>query len=271
MNAGTNTGFSAVDDHPDTAALVAALDEQADLPAIRRLRESAIAFLSPSSGDGVIDAGCGTGDMTRLLAATVAPGGTAVGIDTSSTMITEAKRRTIPGSLRLEFRRGDVTRLEFADACFDCSYSERVFQHLKEPEAALAELVRITKPEGRIAVIDTDWGMHAIHGAERRLTDRVVGCWVDHMPNGRSGRRLPALFAAAGMTDTLMTADTITTTHARRPAMEPFATMASVAEHHGALTNAEASRWLSDLAEASAGGTFFWAITLFLVAATLPA
>ena len=174
-------------------------------------------------------------------------------------------------ALPVEYLPGDVTRLDLAAASFDGAYSERVFQHLDDPEAALAELVRVTRPGGRIVVIDTDWGMHAIHGADPSLTGRVVACWAEHAANGWSGRRLPALFADAGLADPVVVTDTITSTDARLPAMEPFATMASVAEQRGVLsrTTRLGPGW-PRLANASADGSFFWAVTLFLVAATRP-
>jgi hypothetical protein len=54
------------------------------------------------------------------------------------------------------------------------------------------------------------------------------------------------------------------------PAMEPFATMASVAEHRGALTRDDTRAWPTQLADASATGSFFWAVTMFLGAVRRP-
>ena len=81
-------------------------------------------------------------------------------------MLTEARRRTVRPSLPVDFRAGDVTRLDLADAAFDGTYCERVFQHVGDVTTAMDELVRVTRPGGRIVVVDTDWGMHAIHGAD---------------------------------------------------------------------------------------------------------
>lgn len=262
-------GFVTVDEDPDQDALVAALDEQAQFPAVKRLRAVAVELLAPVPGRRLLDAGCGIGDMTRLLAAGVAPGGTVIGVDTSATMLAEARRRTSP-ELPAVFRHGDVTRLDLDGESFDSTYSERVLQHLERPEVALSELVRVTRSGGRIVVVDTDWGMHALHGADPSLTARILTRWAEQAPNGWSGRRLPALFGDAGLTEPDIVADTITTTRARFPALEPFATMASVAEAHGDITAQDAQRWLGQLADASSSGTFFWAITMFLVAATKP-
>lgn len=264
-----STGFAAVDDDPDHAALVAALDAQARFPAVKRLRAAAVGLLAPVPGNHLLDAGCGIGDMTRQLAGYVGPGGLVVGIDTSTTMLAEARRRT-PDTLPAVFRSGDVTRLDLDGGCFDGVYCERVLQHLEHPERALGELLRVTRPGGRIVVVDTDWGMHAVHGADPLLTTRILDRWAARTPNGWAGRRLPALFADAGLADPVIVADTITATTAHSPAMEPFATMAARADEDGAVSSPEAARWLRQLADASSNGTFFWAIAMFLVAATKP-
>jgi ubiquinone/menaquinone biosynthesis C-methylase UbiE len=262
--------FGAVDDHPDAESLIAALDVQASLQAIRRLRASAVRLLAPRSGHRLIDVGCGTGDVTRLLAARVGPSGKVTGIDTSATMLAEARRRTAEHPLPIELRHGDITHLAAGDGEFDGVYSERVFQHLAAPDAAMAELVRITRPGGRIVVIDTDWGMHAIHGGDPAITSRVTTCWAEHAANGWAGRQLPALFARAGLTDPVIATDTITSRDPRPPSLEPFATMAAVAEHRGVLTGDEALTWLTQLTDAGTDGTFFWAVTLISVGATRP-
>jgi SAM-dependent methyltransferase len=263
--------FSAVDSSVDGAALVAALDEQAELPAIERLRATVLELLVPRPGSRLLDAGCGTGDVVRRLATNVGATGRVVGVDASATMLHEARRRTVDPTLPVEFHRADITRLPCDDATFDGAYCERVFQHLHDPHAAMTELVRVTRPGGRIAVVDTDWGMHAIHGADSTLTARIIACWAALSANCRAGRQLPAQFIDAGLGDPLVVADTITSRDPRPPSLQPFATMAGAAEHHGVVTARDADDWLRQLTEAGAQGTFFWAVTLIGVVATRPA
>jgi SAM-dependent methyltransferase len=258
--------FSAVDADASAAALVAALDDIASLPAVQRLRGTATEMLAPRLGHRLVDVGCGTGDVLLMLASLVGPTGSVVGIEPSKTMLAEARRRAGERSMPIELRQGDATRLDLDDASFDGARCERVFQHLSAPEAAMAELVRVTKPRGRIVVIDTDWGMHAIHGADPQLTARVVGCWADNAANGWSGRRLPALFVDAGIHEPVVVAETFTSVDPRRPALPPFTIMAAAAERTGALSAGEAEAWLAQLAEAARRGQFFWAATMFAVA-----
>jgi SAM-dependent methyltransferase len=180
-------------------------------------------------------------------------------------MLYEARRRTGDTAPRVEFRPGDIERLDFDDATFDGVTCERVFQHLDAPDTAIGELVRVTRPGGRIAVIDTDWGMHAIHGADPDVTARIIAHWSRTAANGWSGRQLPALFTGAGIDDPAVVAETFTTTDPRRPTMAPFTSMADTAVNAGAITGDEAAAWLAELADAGTTGSFFWAVTMFAV------
>lgn len=185
---GTNTlgSFSSVDTNPDVGALVAALDEQASVPAIQRLRAAATGLLGVGLGHRLAELGCGTGDLARALAGRVGPTGLVLGIDASESMLTEARRRAATSTLPVEFRRSDITNLDLDDASFDGTVCERVLQHLHSPRAAIAELVRITRPGGRVVVIDTDWGLHAINGADPGLTARSSGAGRSRRPTHSS-------------------------------------------------------------------------------------
>ena len=262
--------FSEVDATPDAAPFIGALDDIAALPAVQRLRATANELLAIRLGHRLVDVGCGTGDQVRALAAAVGPTGSVIGVDPSELLLAEARRRTGWRAGPVEFRLGDATHLDLDDASVDGARCERVFQHLVDPPAAMAELVRVTRPGGRIVVVDTDWGMHAVHGADPALTDRVLAAWLEEPPNARAGRRLPELFAAHGMPQPVVVAETFATTDPLRPTLSPFPMLADLAARTGAVTADEAARWLAELAEAGREDRFFWAFTMFAVAATRP-
>lgn len=117
---------------------------------------------------------------------------------------------------------------------------ERVFQHVASPHEAMAELVRITRPGARIVVIDTDWGLHAIHGADPDLTAVIIDCWASNAAHGLAGRQLPTLFADAGLCDPTVIAETMTGTDPQQPSAPPFAAMAAVACRAGTISTADA-------------------------------
>src|SRR5664280_2662475 len=111
-------------------------------------------------------------------------------------------------SLPLRFAAGDARDLPFPAGSFDACRAERVFQHLPDPLRALTEMIRVTRPGGRVLVLDTDWGTTAVNGAGRRLTQRVLEGFGDHIAQGWIGRQLPGLFHQAGLNDVVVAAET---------------------------------------------------------------
>jgi ubiquinone/menaquinone biosynthesis C-methylase UbiE len=79
-----------------------------------------------------------------------------VGLDLSQIMIEEAKRRVQDTGLPLRFVQADIQRLPFEDATFDRCYADRIFIHLPDPQLALAELVCVTRPGGKIVIAEGD-------------------------------------------------------------------------------------------------------------------
>jgi ubiquinone/menaquinone biosynthesis C-methylase UbiE len=107
-----------------------------------------------SAHDRVLDVGCGSGSMARLIARSF-PRSQVVGVDLREQYLDFAKARAAKEKIRnLAFRRGDVFALPFPDASFDVVWAKYLLQWLKEPERALAELKRVTKPGGFVVSCD---------------------------------------------------------------------------------------------------------------------
>lgn len=134
----------------------------------RRLAEQAKALpvrqhlLSTGLAEGMaaLDAGCGPGLITSLIAELVGPSGQVVGLDLHGPRLEEA--RALCAHLpQCCFVQGDVRRTGLAEASFDYVWSQYVFEYLPDPERALEELLRVTRPGGRVVVADVDGlGMH---------------------------------------------------------------------------------------------------------------
>jgi ubiquinone/menaquinone biosynthesis C-methylase UbiE len=132
----------------------------------------------------LLDAGTGTGRMLELLASHTGRG---LGIDVSPEMLAIARDRLVKaGASHCQVRRGDVYRLPFADgtaiAGFDAVIFHQVLHYLDDPQAALREAIRVTRPGGRILI--ADFAPHALEflreeHAHRRLgfSDREVQSW----------------------------------------------------------------------------------------------
>jgi ubiquinone/menaquinone biosynthesis C-methylase UbiE len=100
----------------------------------------------------VLDLGCGTGAITRDIAAAVTPHGQVVGVDVNVALIEEARR--VHGAVSgLAFEVCDVYTLPFR-ASFDLVSVARVLQWLAHPLDALRMLVAATKPGGQLVILD---------------------------------------------------------------------------------------------------------------------
>jgi ubiquinone/menaquinone biosynthesis C-methylase UbiE len=197
--AANETTFATVDEAVATDAFPDYLTRMAE--DLAELKAGLHAMLDVGPGERVIDVGCGTGADVRALAALVGPDGTVDGVDNSQRLVDEARLQTPLTGDGIRFHTGDAHDLPFTDAAFDAARAERVLMHLAEPARAVRELVRVTKPGGRVLIADPDHGMWALDLGDRALTRKLMAWWFDFIANPWVARSGPALAAAAGLTD----------------------------------------------------------------------
>jgi SAM-dependent methyltransferase len=111
---------------------------------------AAVEALDPPAGGIALDAGCGTGRALPALRRAVGPAGTVIGLDITPEMLTEAGRRDRRSVASLVL--GDVCRLPLPDGCVDAILGAGLLPHLGQAPAGLAELARVTRPQGRLAL-----------------------------------------------------------------------------------------------------------------------
>ncbi len=105
-------------------------------------------FAGVSSGARVLDVACGTG-VVALTAARL--GATATGSDLTPALIERARENAELAGLKAEFQEADVEALPFDDGSFDVVLSQFGHMFAPRPEVALAEMLRVLAPGGRIA------------------------------------------------------------------------------------------------------------------------
>lgn len=106
--------------------------------------------IDPHPGQRILDVACGTGTVTRILAD---HGATVTGLDFSHGMISEAIERH-GDHPNITFQQGDATQLPFEDNTFDATTVSFGIRNVQEPKRALAEMLRVTKPGGKILVCE---------------------------------------------------------------------------------------------------------------------
>lgn len=139
---------------PDTDAYAQGLRD------FNPLRESvissAIRDLQFPKGSRGLDAGCGIGLPTLLLAEAVGPTGHVHGVDLSPELLAHAGRIIEEHGLsrQISFHEGDVNKLQFDDKSFDWAWSmDCVGYHPSDPLPPLRELARVVKPGGSVAIL----------------------------------------------------------------------------------------------------------------------
>lgn len=150
--------------------------------------ERAVADLAPPAGATVLDVGCGTGRALPALRRAVGPGGRVVAVDATAEMLDQAARRGRTGPGRAVPLLADGLHLPLPAAVADAVLAAGYLPHLPDPATGLAELARVTRPGGRLALF------HPI--GRRALAARHGGEPAGDDP--RDPSRLPGLLAATG-------------------------------------------------------------------------
>lgn len=168
-----------------------------------RTAQDSAAYLLPrlSSGQRLLDVGCGPGTITADLAGLVAPG-EVVALDRESAVLEEVRRLAAErGLANVTTTVGDVYALGVPDGTFDVVHAHQLLQHLSDPVAALREMRRVAKPSGLVAARDADYATMTWYPAEPRLERWLEVYTAVARANGAepdAGRRLLTWARAAG-------------------------------------------------------------------------
>lgn len=142
----------APDGAPLTADQVAGLE---DFHTAGRFSTTRVAdLLAPGPDDTVLDAGSGIGGPARFLARTF--GCRVIGIDLTPEFVEIAAMigERIGETDRVEFRVGDITRIDLPDASVDHAWTQHVAMNIADRPRLYSELRRVLRPGGRLAVFD---------------------------------------------------------------------------------------------------------------------
>ena len=146
-------------------------------------RATVAAVVEP--GDRVLDACCGTGD---LAVAASRAGARVTGLDFSERMLERARRK----SGEIEWVQGDAEKLPFEDASFDAATVGFGVRNLADLERGLAELRRVLRPDGRVAILEITKPSGLLAPFYRLWFDGFVPLLGKVLPGGSAYTYLPA-------------------------------------------------------------------------------
>lgn len=132
-------------------------------------------------GMDLLEVGCGTGQITSLLADWVRPG-RVTAMDFSAAMLSKAHAKGADA----DFRQGDICAAPPANAMFDAALCFHSFPHFRDPAAALRHLAASLKPVGRLFIVHLA-GSEQINAFHRQTGGVIAG---DLLPAANQWRDL---------------------------------------------------------------------------------
>lgn len=150
----------------------------------------------------VLDVGCGTGEFVRRFAE-LGGHGHLVGVDVIESHLEIARQRCAHLGERARFEVGDAFELSFEEGEFDLVVNRHMLQSIPHPEAVVDELLRVTRPGGRIHLLAEDYAMihfHPVPGDSDRFWQQGPISFGRKLDTDlRIGRRAYSILAARGV------------------------------------------------------------------------
>lgn len=262
------TQFHSVDQTTNPAFFTQFMDTSHAQPTAQSYKQIIMEQLALQEGATILDVGCGTGQDSLDLARAVGPHGRVVGVDNSETMLQEARTRAANAQLPAEYVLADAMHLPFADASFDGCQASRVLGHLREPDQALAEMVRVARPGARVVAADGDMDLIVVETPNRALTRKIIHAACDQMTQGWMGRQMPRLFQQAGLNNIRVEGRLMPLNYAFFQAT--FRGILQRAQAAGAISEEELTRFWNALEQAEQEQHFFARVGGFVISGQKP-
>lgn len=252
---------------PDSRrAIVDRLEFRGRDPVFVAMRDAYLARIDLPSAASVLDLGCGTGVVTRALAARGDLTAALVGVDASADLISAGQSLAASEGHadRISLRQGDCHALGEADNTHDVVIAHTLVSHVVDPGAVIAEAARVTRPGGVVAVFDGDYASITFGAGDQArnaaVVDRILQTVV---ANPFVMRTLPDLLHRHGLTLTHFLPDVL----AEAPVGSFFLSMADsylpMVVRAGLMEESAAAQWVEAQHAASAEGAFFGACNYY--------
>ena len=130
---------------------VAALEDRARAPSYQAMFRTLVDLMAPAAQNRILEVGCGSGALTRLLARRLGPAARIDAVDINPFLLREAAELAADSNECIRFAHGSALELPYPDATFDCIFSVTVLEEC-HADRAIAEMVRVARPGARIGL-----------------------------------------------------------------------------------------------------------------------
>jgi len=156
------------------------------------------------AGEAVLDVACGTGLISRRSAAAVGANGTVTGIDVSPDMIDVAAATDRPAGAPIEWHVADAESMPLPHQSYDVVLCQMGLMFMENKAAAVAEMHRVLKPDGRVVINTPGRIQPPFEDMERAITEHInpeLGGFVRAVFSMHDPAALRDLLAEASLSD----------------------------------------------------------------------
>jgi ubiquinone/menaquinone biosynthesis C-methylase UbiE len=165
------------------------------------LKEASYTYFDKISNGTIVDLGCGAGKDVIELAKVIGKDAKVIGVDHDPVMVNQGKADAKDVD-NVEFILSEAYPLPFDDEAIAGLRTERVIQHLKEPQKVVDEIYRILKPGSPFVIIETDWHSLTFYTEFVDVQKKVNAYLTDaKINNGFAARKLTAYLKQSTFTD----------------------------------------------------------------------
>lgn len=227
------------------------------------LKEASYTYFKDINSGAIIDLGCGAGKDVIEIAKIVGDGVKVIGIDHDPIML-EQGRADAKDLNNVEFVLSEASPLSFDNESINGLRTERVIQHLKEPQKVVDEVARILKPDSPFVIIETDWHSLSLYTPFMDIHKKLTSYLTDNkINNGFAARKLTHYLTQSGFKDIKFQIHPfILTTLDDANQYLWIEKMIQETAEHGFITRQEFEKLYGALKEADAAGHFACSINL---------
>ena len=249
-------------DESALAVMAARLENRAKHPFFRGVIADYVGDLEPSRIEHAIEIGCGTGVVSRALAAMAGFKGTIVATDMSPYLIEAARRHAVLESVdaRIAFEVSSAANLRAENGACDLVVAHTLLSHASDPVAILKECARVLRLCGQLLIFDRDFASSALS------LDDAIAAKIDVADIARAFaaqpfimRQLPRLLAEAGFVIKSHRSYVIADVGHAEFFAENLSTWRCLLPISGVVDKDDADALMNGLEAASSAGTLFWA------------